>query len=313
MPRHRMSLTPAGCVGKLRAFGDFVRHNAGGGIVEEADLWFQEGITLASQVMGRGWEAAFDGAPPATLFFRPTKGRRFLAGAWTASCDRMGRRYPFLVFTEADWSDAVPLATSRPFLHAARDLALDARNSRETRQLGDDLEKLPVDGASLELARATYSGFVHETRAWDFWTALIGSFASPVKRAIIAALAEACESWSRGKSAPSGFGIKLPLPREEAEPSPHASVWLDLAGRLLGTREDPCVVYWNTGAFFLFPGPPHPRQFLSLLRPAEEREHVWDLAASDPSVSTFPRSIDPDALEDPELLLDNWLVKLVRT
>ena len=79
---------PAMCFGKLPAFGDFVRHNAGGRDALAFDQWLQQGLYPARLQLGHAWESSFRAAPSYNFLFSPENSEGFLLGLLQPSHDR---------------------------------------------------------------------------------------------------------------------------------------------------------------------------------------------------------------------------------
>ena len=97
-----VSRLPASCFGKLPIHGDFIRHQVPAAEIEIFDQWIQGGLLSARSAVGTGWEQEFDSIPPSRFLYNAPQTGRVMAGVFTASQDRTGRRFPFLVFTLLD-------------------------------------------------------------------------------------------------------------------------------------------------------------------------------------------------------------------
>src|SRR6478736_4118598 len=90
-----------GCFGKLPATGDFVRLNAGGDEVASFDRWLGGAIDFARQQMAGSFDAVYPHSLGLFIYHGEGKGNdppaRGLVGAWAASGDNAGRRYPMIV------------------------------------------------------------------------------------------------------------------------------------------------------------------------------------------------------------------------
>jgi type VI secretion system ImpM family protein len=116
-----------GCTGKLPCHGDFLRRNASLREVEDLDRWFSEGILEVRREHGPAWERLFDAAPPSRIFYRSPEGNRVLAAYFHAESDRVGRRYPFLLFvldeTVREGTRLAPFVPAmEPLFRGAREL-----------------------------------------------------------------------------------------------------------------------------------------------------------------------------------------------
>jgi type VI secretion system protein ImpM len=314
-----VSVLRAGLLGKIPAFGDFVRHNASDPVVEAVDSWFQEGLVLATEVLGPGWQSAFDDAAPAVYVFEPAGTGRFVAGAWVPGKDLSGRRYPFTVFVSGGRPDVrgsrAPLpAACGGFLDEALRLAVELRSRSDPKPPGESASRLSslLDEQSIARASAEYEGFLRDTTVGEFWKSILGSFENPARPSIAAGIEAAVP---RGKTARPGPGLKLPLPcSPPAEQARFASAWVDIVLRLQGGGAPPPLLYWSAVhrppvPLFLFPARPHPRHFLPLVHPDEAGDHVWDLTGeTTPSGAGSPSG--PPALAEPGLTLEAALGRL---
>jgi len=137
-----MRVSRAGCFGKIPRQGDFVRHLADPLTTSGFDRWLQEGLAIAP----RG------GLPPELRTFRFVYFRddAALCGVATPSGDRVGRRFPILVFVAihgvADLGFLAPLLAA-DFMHAAQGLAdVAARGVHEVGTLRQHVDSLHVHG-----------------------------------------------------------------------------------------------------------------------------------------------------------------------
>jgi type VI secretion system protein ImpM len=84
-----------GLFGKLPAHGDFVRRGLPSSFVQPWDAWLSEGIAQARPVLGRGWDAAWKGAPVWRFRLSPGAcGPGAAVGVVTTSADQVGRKFP---------------------------------------------------------------------------------------------------------------------------------------------------------------------------------------------------------------------------
>jgi type VI secretion system protein ImpM len=230
----------AGCFGKVPIHGDFIRHNVGPE-VDRLDEWLQGGIVSSRTAMGAAWDASFDAMPPQRFLYQSGNGR-VVAGVMTASVDRPGRRYPFLVFTLLDPKTmggeitALPAVLSAFFQHAEE----EARTGWQ----GLDLKSFLVRIDSLALpsdfeeAKQSILKFVAGQTNQAFWNAQFGSDQDPRKYMLIHNLVETL----RGGTVPK---YALRFPRVTGDPE--VSFWMELCRRLSKRPSLPTLSLWGKG------------------------------------------------------------------
>jgi len=230
----------AGCFGKVPIHGDFIRHNVGPE-VDRLDEWLQGGIVSSRAAMGASWDASFDAMPPQRFLYQSGTGR-VVAGVMTASVDRPGRRYPFLVFTLLDPKTmggeitALPAVLSSFFLHAEE----EARTGWQGLDLKSFLVRidslaLPTD---FEEAKQSILKFVAGQTNHAFWNAQFGSDQDPRKYMLIHSLVETLKGGIVPKYA-------LRFPRVTGDPE--VSFWMELCRRLARRPTLPTLSLWGKG------------------------------------------------------------------
>lgn len=83
--------------GKHPAFGDFLSLGWEQGPLTRLEAWVQEVLPQLRYDMGDGWAAAWDDAPILRFWIGPDLLGTPLYGLWVPACDKVGRRYPFLL------------------------------------------------------------------------------------------------------------------------------------------------------------------------------------------------------------------------
>jgi type VI secretion system ImpM family protein len=289
------------CFGKLPAFGDFVRHNAGGRDAIAFDQWLQQGLYHARQHLGRSWEESFRRAPSYHFLYSPENSEGFLLGVLRPSVDRGERCFPFTVALRLDRrypSDLLPLApvVFESFLSDAARFARDA--SRMSLQ---------------EIVAATERLDVCVDREYR---ELVAGYATHLRTASIASVRE--RLWSgerdrmclvfrnllevlrpiRGRNA-SRFALGLRFPIDAAQAPRDVSLWTEAAFRVMSATGARPFLFWtvppppapdaalshpSAATLFLFLRQPTARSIMHFLRP--------DLA------SDFICALDTDGLHD---------------
>jgi type VI secretion system protein ImpM len=303
-----------GCYGKLPIHGDFIRHHAGDPEIDALDQWLQAGILKGRQEAGAGFDAAWDATPPARFVYRSPRTRRVLAGVMTASVDKAGRRFPFLVFARLDMKPGevepslVPLLVS-DFLSRARDLAVSGWTGKDLKGVQGLIDGLgrAVDVAD---ARRACLAYVTDTPAEALWSSLFGAAGDPRKYLLAHNLAEILTP----KSVPR-YALRFPRGGGgEAE----VSFWLELARRLNRNPELPTLTLWAEGAspgVTLLFDDLQAKYFTPLFWPGRESEFLYPLAGDGgmpPAESRMriARERYGAALDDPSLRLSSLLLRL---
>lgn len=276
-----------GCFGKLQATGDFVRLNAGGEEVGSFDRWLGSGLDMAKRAMGE----EFDKSYPASVGLFVYRGEpagteppaRGIVGAWAASGDNAGRKYPMIVFGSYDYAQmaavgpALPialwplLAASYELATTGRQLAVDAFVDRVSRIQLPSLED--PDAAS-----AGYRAWLGQQSMQALWDTGFGSDAS--RFWVLSNLVESVMPF-RGQELPNtGLALRLPLGAGDAYA---AAVWMDVTQRLAGWERTLVSAFWTPRQTALIHlGAPHFGSFRELLSPTGAAEHVAELCGVPP-------------------------------
>ena len=209
-------LYPAGCLGKLPAFADFVRYNATARETLALDEWIHHGLYHAQQLLRTEWDSSFENAPAYSFIFWPENSDRFLVGHMRPSRDRSGRRYPFVTSLLVDRLrygaqnvHLAPVAFSA-FLENARqfvELAMDGLDAREIAERVQALS-LPVESGHRE---EDYRQFLRGTTLREFCTELFGTFDGPVKQTVFESLADVLLPFRQRPIVRLSLGLRFPL------------------------------------------------------------------------------------------------------
>jgi type VI secretion system ImpM family protein len=87
-----------GYFGKLPAFNDFVKFNAGGEELLVLDKWLQDGLVSAKIKLKSEWVNYYKNSEQFFFFYPFTGTNRALAGILIPGLDKSGREFPFLIF-----------------------------------------------------------------------------------------------------------------------------------------------------------------------------------------------------------------------
>jgi type VI secretion system protein ImpM len=281
-------LYPAGCLGKLPAFADFVRHNATARETLALDEWIQHGLYHAQQSMRSEWDASFENAPAYSFIFWPENADRFLVGHLRPSRDRSGRRYPFVVSLLVDrlryGAKYIPHAPAAfaGFLEDARrfvELALDGLDAREIAERVQALS-LPVQPG---MGEEEYREYLRGTTLRQFCTEVLGSFEGVEKATVFESLADLLIPFRQRPIVRLSLGIRFPLSAAPGGSFLESSFWLDASMRMVKQQAVAPLVFWTTGGIgaggsaYLFFRPPSPKVFVNLLKPELESDAICNL------------------------------------
>lgn len=264
-----------GAFGKLPLHGDFIRQTQGVRELDELDAWLQEGIYRSQQSIGDAWNSVFDALPAARFVFRsPTTGA-LLVGISTASQDRIGRRYPFMIAARVD---GVPAGLTYAQLPLALAGFLDDAETVAT--TGHEGLDLPAFTARMQQLTATIDVAATE-RQFETWLAehstdQVFDMALPQSDAARrATLLEDISELLRPPFPPKLL-LHLPCTGELGE----LGFWLDVVLRFLPTGELPSLLRWSKGdgrMRFVF-DQLDARYFEPMFWPDRENDHAYDLA-----------------------------------
>jgi type VI secretion system protein ImpM len=273
-----------GCFGKLPATGDFIRLNAGGEEVASLDRWLGGAIDFAQNQMGPSFEAAYPHAFGLFIYRGEGKGSepptRGLVGAWAASGDNAGRRYPMIVFGSYDYGQlvatgaALPIALW-PLLTAAYDLATNGR-ALTTEAFLDRAGRIsPPTLDDPEAATAGYRGWLATQPMRALWETGFGTEA--IRFWVLQTIMASVEPF-RGQELPkTGLCLRLPIGAGDAYA---VAVWMDMTLRLGKWGRTLLNAFWSPQKTTLIHlGTPHIASFRELISPTAAN-HVADLCGA---------------------------------
>jgi type VI secretion system ImpM family protein len=278
-------LYPAGCLGKLPGFADFVRHNATARETLALDEWIHHGLYYAQQILRTEWDSSYEKAPAYSFIFWPENSDRFLVGHMRSSRDRSGRRYPFVVSLLVDrlrygagYVHLAPAAFAA-FLEDARqfvELAMDGLDLREIARRVQELS-LPVESGN---GKEDYRQFLHGTTLRDFCVDVFGSSEGPAKQTVFESLADILLPFRQRPIVRLSLGLRFPLSAVFSRSCLEAGFWLDASLRIARQNAVAPLVFWTTegpglgGAAYLFFRPPSPKSFVNLMKPELESDTI---------------------------------------
>ena len=292
---------PAMCFGKLPAFGDFVRHNAGGRDPLAFDQWLQQGLYHARGQLGAAWDESFRRAPSYHFLFSPENSEGFLLGLLQPSHDRGERCYPFTVALRVDRRyppELLPLApvVFDSFLTGATRFAREA-GTMTLHEIAAATERLHVaSNGQDDAAVASHLTRLAGTRVGDLRARLWKTDNERVFL-VFKNLLEVLAPVRGRNAARLALGLRFPIASDPAHTSHDVSLWTEAALRLMSATGARPFLFWtapraleagpvpaSSANLFLFLRQPTARSVMHFLRP--------DLA------SDFICAVDTDGVRD---------------
>jgi hypothetical protein len=268
---------------------------------------------------------AFQEAAPHHFVFHPAESAdRFLIGLMKPSQDQSKRRYPFLVFTQADRRIAeqvklVPLAFAR-FFGRVRELVQEAETTgMEPPAIAKNLDYLhvPVAFDWKKLADQYYAKISGMTLE-DLFTRLFGGFEDARKYLLFKNLKDVL----RPPHHKVACGVRFPLSPQREFIAYEACFWLQLSLRLLGNPPVIPIFFWTVAEenkpkpayLYFFLRRPSSHVFDLLVNAQWESEAVNKLDEKDKEkMGAAAEALPPayrDMLEKPRMNLQEVLMKL---
>ena len=285
-------------LGKIPAYGDFLRVGSLGPAWQSFDAWVQRGLYAVRQVAGPTYKARVAQVPP-TYVLHSTSAA-VLLGAFRPSTDRVGRMYPFIAGIERSRAVLPTAALPRLPLRWARGLRVCEAVTAEA--VTDDATP---DGLRRRISDLEPRPDARANAAWDETL-----HATPV-RALLdgqAATADgtvalhALKAFGTPRHRPLRLGVRLPLypPEQGHGLSTTAQVvfWLEAITRVTATSWEEATVCWsaapNAASVLCLLRVPAAYGFPHLLPGARADDHVVDLTEAssptpDPAVAALLR------------------------
>jgi type VI secretion system protein ImpM len=305
----------AACFGKLPLMADFIGHNASGPEVLQLDRWLQEGIVRAQEKLGEeGWRQAYEACGPVRFAFRQQGGKAFTVGVMVPGRDKVGRLFPFMIFTTVDDRPLRKQPALLPLLFAEfLDRAeLFATGGWQQIEVGDSqglkaqVEALSGQVDHKEIARQLDAGFKARP-AGDLWASAFGDPTDERRFILLMNTRSLLDTRSKPK-----FGLQIPGASNE-----NLAFWLTAATELRGVDGFPELITWNLSLglrmLLVAPAGEHYRTFFL---PVEDKESTCAMADEGIESADMLRKAREafGALgDDPGLDLASLLYKLRRT
>ncbi|MHC5039339.1 MAG: type VI secretion system-associated protein TagF [Planctomycetota bacterium] len=310
--RHsRTTSRRVGCFGKLPFHGDFLRHNAGLVEMQTVDRWLGEGIHATTRSLNHQWEHQFDRASPSRLVYHSPLTGRVLAAHLTPARDRVGRRFPFLLFLLAEAPSDIEdlgswLPAFEPFFQVAPGIVSRGSGSQTRR---DFLTQVAFLDSSFPFHQEDrYAKQLASETVGNLFTRIFGSPTNPGKYSLMANVLHICRTHSSPRCV-----LRFPTCASSLD----VGFWVSLVSRLKPSGTKPRMVLWNRPAP---DSPAHPvvvlgrivpQDFVFFLDPHHADPSVRDLISPETGGLPAPLPVEVRVLlDDLDLPLTHLLTQL---
>lgn len=281
--------SPIGFFGKLPAYPDFVRKNAGGPLARALDTWIHEGVAQLNVQGGDDWKARFDASAGKNFLFHTDDPSKILVGLYVPSRDVGGRRYPFSLFANATPGRNGQLAhllaeAYAVFLQAAGRLLVDLDHAAGELRSGKTSGLATVLPQNLYEFDRRFKRYLELKKMSDFWSETIGGFDDPVKYLLMRNLLSTLTPLRGRDVRKFELCLALPLSALPAEQGFQIAIYLALCRRILGQPVNSIIAFWDAQRvagrvrLYLFFRPPGPRYVPFLFDPEAAGDFIWDMA-----------------------------------
>ncbi|AJF06111.1 type VI secretion system-associated protein TagF [Geoalkalibacter subterraneus] len=287
-PVARRDVDQHGCFGKMPIHPDFIRHGVRAREVVAFENWVQGGVGLISRHGQGGERNPLSAFPRHHLVMTGGEQDRTLGATLSASRDRSGRAYPFVVFRLADeplfheMQAAAPLVFDEfyqcsneildaPWRQEPLALLLDRIDGMAARDYGRSRRQL------LERQIALL-GDISMGRFWQ--EAFPGQ--APARQGLFEALFSALRSAARRGPGRITWGLRFPLATGD-HVLPTVVFWVQMVEAILEDRHWRAHYFWHEGneggpgSLTLFFRPPAPSLFLWLMPDTVDDSGLFDL------------------------------------
>jgi len=280
---------PIGFFGKLPAYPDFVRQNAGGPLARALDDWIHEGVAQMNIQGGEEFKNKFDGAGAMNFLFHVDDPSKYLIGVFAPSRDKSGRRYLFSLFANTSPGKSgqhVHLLAEAysVFLKATNRLIGDLENVTGELRSGKVSALATTLPQNLYDCDRRFERLLELKKMSDFWTETVGSSTEPVKYLVMKNLLSALGPLRDRDLRKFELCLALPISSHASVQGSHVGLWLGFCRQVLKRPLNSIVAFWDAardteGArLYLFFRPPGPRFLSGLLNPAAAGDVIWDMA-----------------------------------
>lgn len=271
VPRGRDHL---GCFGKMPIHADFIRHGVRAREVIGLESWVQEGVGLLSRRQPRDGHGGAESFACHHLVMNGGEQERTLVGTLSASRDRSGRSYPFVMFCLADeplfrdMQAAVPIAFDH-FFHDTAEISAAPWSQEPLKLLIDRIDGIASRDTSLNRRRILERQIqmLGDIPMGVFWSqTFAGTRAHRI--GLFEALFSALRSAARRGPARVTWGLRFPLPQGRHL---FAAVvfWVQMVEAILEERHWRAHYFWNAG------GPGQAPSLTLFFRPLAASLFLW--------------------------------------
>jgi len=242
----------AACLGKIPTHGDFVRHRASTPTMRAFDEWIRKGLHRSQK--HKGWENAYDKAPPVRFLFSQS-GRQTpnaLLGTLRASRDRKGRTYPFAIVCEvppsglpADHLSHLPSRAHRFYTEAEEIVQGATTGAISHSDVTDQVTQMDPSFSLDASPTSAYRRYAQGHGMEPFLNSVLGTAKNTEKYHLFGDLTNIVLP-QRDRSRPQlNYGVLYPLGEREDIYTNVACFWLEVTLRLLGHPDAQISFFWT--------------------------------------------------------------------
>ncbi len=240
-----------GCTGKMPLHSEFIKHNLKLREIVALDNWMLDGVTLMNRRYSENWKEQFNQAPLHNFVFTGAGDEHAVVGVIKPSSDKIGRSYPFSVFSATDtkfFKEAqalMPLAYHE-FLSSVnqvvnRDWTQDCVSDLTAKI--DALEPTLNNKNKRELIDLEMHLLKNVTMK-EFWEEILPGADLKTRSSFVRTIMCALQSVARRSPQRVHWGVRFPLPGK-AHNLTYVVFWLQLCESVLGGRTWRSHYFWN--------------------------------------------------------------------
>ena len=270
--------TGVGLYGKHPDAGDFLRINASSGVVRQLDEWLSAAMQVGPQLLPN-WDEDFPQVSRLNfLYHNPDAGSgTALLGVMTASRDRIGRKFPLILFSHLDFSTAAncyPYIAYEGFLNSATELLMRQQNLTKDQLFAEAQQLRPPDNQSLEAARTQHTKYLQST-SWIMAFSTMLGIAAPMQQGKAVGTMRSVLGSLGGGPFPR-FGIRCPL---GMDPAGNSGLWLAMVYQYLQNSVVP-ILFWSPRSLLIYFRKSSAKALTALLSPEWQDDHLCDLSTT---------------------------------
>ncbi len=287
-----------GYFGKLPAFSDFVKFNAGNNEVLVLDKWLQEGIILSNRKLKNDWKSVYKKSRPIKFFYPFTGTDKIILGIIFPSNDKNGREFPFLMFININENIfnrtpfyLVPLIFQNEFSEYKS--IFSKINGNTTRAELNELTNRISFLISKERANEKYQDFISNSLQGNYWRRILGADENNKYNIV--------NNIFNPKVKNSSLALEFKIILNEESSYLDLCFLLNLAAHSKNNLLLPAI-FWTENIdyeirLFLFPKRPVPINYLNIIHSSEKNDSIL---LADKREETIPVSDEIKNLLDRE-------------